>query len=238
MRLLDAGFPQSTVFEWMWDQFDRPRFGADKMRGYVRESGSVRRDMTVVCAAPTLSEILSELPEQIQWDEADAWLRCDRDGEAYTVFYGDNEHWSAVHHSVCVFNTNAAEAAAQLYVSLHAVGLIEKIKRTLETDAQPTLPAACDDCNRPYDEENGFPDLIVPDDVWLAISPNGDFSGLLCPSCICGRVHKAGLGRVEARFQSGPFAVHRDHQFTPRPGDTRAPRRTRADLTPETRQAA
>lgn len=92
------------------------------------------------------------------------------------------------------------------------------------------MNATCHDCARPYGDEHGFPDLVVPDDVWLAISPDGDFGGLLCPSCICKRVHALGIGSVEARFRSGPFASHQDHEWTPRPGDTLAPRRHRSEL--------
>lgn len=88
----------------------------------------------------------------------------------------------------------------------------------------------CHDCDRPYGDEHGFPDLIVPDDVWLRISPRGDFSGLLCPSCICKRAHAAGLESVEARFMSGPFANFFAHSWTPRPPDTLAPRRLASEL--------
>lgn len=89
---------------------------------------------------------------------------------------------------------------------------------------------ACDDCKRLYGDEHGFPDLIVPDDVWLAISPTRDFGGLLCPSCICAAAHRAGFEKVEARFMGGPFANHYEHGWTPRPVDTLAPRRSKEEL--------
>ena len=63
---------------------------------------------------------------------------------------------------------------------------------------------ACEDCNRPYGDEHGFPDLIIPFDVWRRISTNGDESGLLCPSCICARLHRAGI-KCEGAFMSGPI---------------------------------
>lgn len=63
---------------------------------------------------------------------------------------------------------------------------------------------ACDDCQRPYGAEHGFPDLIIPLDVWKRISPCGDEGGLLCPSCICARLHKAGI-TCEGAFMSGPI---------------------------------
>lgn len=58
--------------------------------------------------------------------------------------------------------------------------------------------ASCDDCNRPYGAEHGFPDLIIPYEAWQKISPSGDDCGLLCPSCICARLYKAGIKCVGA----------------------------------------
>jgi hypothetical protein len=63
--------------------------------------------------------------------------------------------------------------------------------------------SGCEDCNRAYGEP-GFPDFIIPFDTWRQISTNGDDSGLLCPSCICARLEKAGL-RCEGAFVSGPI---------------------------------
>lgn len=63
---------------------------------------------------------------------------------------------------------------------------------------------ACDDCKRPYGHENGFPDLIIPFWAWEKISPSGGDGGLLCPSCICARLHKAGI-ICEGAFMSGPI---------------------------------
>jgi hypothetical protein len=68
-----------------------------------------------------------------------------------------------------------------------------------------TVSAACDECERPYGAEHGFPDLIIPNYIWRRISPSGDDGGLLCPSCICKRLHAAGISAVEAAFMSGPI---------------------------------
>jgi hypothetical protein len=65
-------------------------------------------------------------------------------------------------------------------------------------------PAACHDCARPYGAAHGFPDLIVPYEAWQRISPTGDDGGLLCPSCLCKRLHDAGIV-CEAAFMSGPI---------------------------------
>lgn len=62
----------------------------------------------------------------------------------------------------------------------------------------------CYDCGRPYGDEHGFPDLVIPDDAWTRISPTGDQGGLLCPSCICERLHVEGM-HVKGRFMSGPL---------------------------------
>lgn len=66
------------------------------------------------------------------------------------------------------------------------------------------MSAECFDCKRPYGDEHGFPDLIIPFWAWKQISPTGDGGGLLCPSCICQRLHDAGL-RCEGAFMSGPI---------------------------------
>lgn len=64
---------------------------------------------------------------------------------------------------------------------------------------------ACYDCGRRYGDEFGFPDLLVPNDVWKLISPSGGEGGLLCPSCICRRCHALGLRDVPAMWTSGPL---------------------------------
>ena len=71
------------------------------------------------------------------------------------------------------------------------------------------MTLACFDCSRPYGDEHGFPDLVVPHDVWKQISPTHDEGGLLCPSCICRRVAALGI-ECRAEFRSGPFAVFND----------------------------
>lgn len=69
----------------------------------------------------------------------------------------------------------------------------------------PGTFGACYDCGRRYGDEYGFPDLVVPNDVWAKISPRGDEGGLLCPSCMCRRASALGITAVPARFTSGPF---------------------------------
>lgn len=64
--------------------------------------------------------------------------------------------------------------------------------------------ASCHDCNRPYGHEHGFPDLTIPYWAWKQISPTGDDSGLLCPSCICKRLYDKSI-RCQGAFMSGPI---------------------------------
>jgi len=69
------------------------------------------------------------------------------------------------------------------------------------------MNGCCMGCGRKYGDAFGFPDLVVPNDVWAQISPTGDEGGLLCPSCMCGRAASLGLEGVQAQFRSGPFCV-------------------------------
>lgn len=62
----------------------------------------------------------------------------------------------------------------------------------------------CYDCGREYGDEYGFPDLVIPTHVWIRISPSKDKGGVLCPSCICARLHKEGI-TCEGAFMSGPI---------------------------------
>lgn len=64
--------------------------------------------------------------------------------------------------------------------------------------------ARCYDCGRPYGDEHGFPDLVIPHEAWKQISPSGDEGGLLCPSCLCHRLAISGI-RCEGAFTSGPI---------------------------------
>lgn len=75
------------------------------------------------------------------------------------------------------------------------------------------MQGCCIDCGRKYGDEHGFPDLVVPNDAWKALSPTGHEGGLLCPSCMCRRAHDAGV-RCLARFTSGPF-VHASESAPP-----------------------
>lgn len=71
------------------------------------------------------------------------------------------------------------------------------------------MSLACYDCGRLYGDEYGFPDLVVPREVWNKhISPTQDEGGLLCPSCMCQRAAAAGLSDVPTAFRSGPFSAN------------------------------
>lgn len=107
---------------------------------------------------------------------------------------------------------------SQLSKDEESVGLDQPaLRRTTPAFAKPVFPAPspaserdagkayCDDCSREYGHEHGFPDLIIPNAVWRRISPTKDNGGLLCPSCICKRLHDIGIQDCEAAFMSGPI---------------------------------
>lgn len=77
--------------------------------------------------------------------------------------------------------------------------------------------AKCFDCGLPY-ESARFPDLVIPDEIWRAISPTGDEGGLLCPNCISARLEISGFTNVPARFRSGAMALE-----AAKPADPPAP---------------
>ena len=54
--------------------------------------------------------------------------------------------------------------------------------------------------------EHGFPDLLIPYEDWVQISPSGDESGLLCPCCMIIRLHTKGL-YPRAAFAGGVESV-------------------------------
>lgn len=65
------------------------------------------------------------------------------------------------------------------------------------------IGAYCEDCMLSYLDE-GFHDLVVPDEVWARISPTGDEGGLLCPTCMTRRCATLGI-QTKAVWESGPF---------------------------------
>ena len=65
------------------------------------------------------------------------------------------------------------------------------------------MEAKCYDCGLPY-TDTGFQDLVISDDAWLKISPTGHDGGLLCPTCICRALSKAGI-ETTGVFTSGPL---------------------------------
>ena len=50
---------------------------------------------------------------------------------------------------------------------------------------------SCSDCGRPYGKK-GWIEAIIPDKIWIKISPTGDIDGILCISCISDRLEALG----------------------------------------------
>lgn len=79
------------------------------------------------------------------------------------------------------------------------------------------MKGCCLDCGRKYGDEFGFPDLMVPHEIWALLSPTHDEGGLLCPSCMCRRAADLGMERVPAQFVSGPFCCDAASPAPPAP---------------------
>ena len=96
-----------------------------------------------------------------------------------------------------------------------AIAAVVARHRALYAPSDAAQPTACVDCGRHYGNEYGFPDLVLPNEVWAAISPRGDGGGMLCPSCICKRLADRGFEDVPAVFRSGPCCVLAHHDTAP-----------------------
>lgn len=89
---------------------------------------------------------------------------------------------------------------------------------------EPAIKGArCYGCGLPYDDD-GFCDVVVPNDVWAKISPTGDEGGLLCPTCIVRAAQRAGV-KCKAMWCSGPFEDCEPVAERPEDGDDLVPSR-------------
>jgi hypothetical protein len=136
------------------------------------------------------------------------------------LFAGDDE--TLIRSIEAILSLDKANALAPHGIGGHAHVLLSAVTTrfcaVLSTSAkrgppnpteQSSSPAdvgiVCADCSRLYGDEHGFPDLVIDHAAWRTISPDGEGNGMLCPSCICGRLHKAGLEQVVGTFRSGPL---------------------------------
>lgn len=60
----------------------------------------------------------------------------------------------------------------------------------------------CNDCSVPYDAADGWCDVVVPNEVWNTIAPEG---GLLCFRCMTKRIIAHGMTDVPVIVASGPY---------------------------------
>ena len=86
---------------------------------------------------------------------------------------------------------------------------------TADVPTEVVPQGGCNDCRRPYGDEHGFPDLILPEVIWDAISPSGNSRGLLCPSCICKRLIDHKYKKVPVSFESGPCYIGEMSEIAP-----------------------
>lgn len=64
---------------------------------------------------------------------------------------------------------------------------------------------ACHDCGLIYGGI-GWCDVVIPNSVWVRISPAGDAGGILCFTCMAARLMKLGIVNVPMMICSGPFS--------------------------------
>jgi hypothetical protein len=155
-----------------------------------------------------------ELLREAQWsvyDRARGWYCCQscRGLKPHKDLQGDSGHTPDCKLALLLCQPAAVDTLRELAdpLDLDAIAEFrgESKADVVAGESQDPPPARCHDCLRPYGDEHGFPDLVIPDDAWRAISPAGDQYGLLCPSCICRRLHAAGI-ECRGTFRSGPLS--------------------------------
>lgn len=62
----------------------------------------------------------------------------------------------------------------------------------------------CYDCHLSYSSTRWI-DAVIPDNIWITISPTGNEGGLLCIGCIARRLVNLGLENIPVSLNSGPF---------------------------------
>lgn len=65
---------------------------------------------------------------------------------------------------------------------------------------------ACYDCELVYAGDHWI-EAVVPDDIWLKISPSRGEGGILCINCMAKRCVNLGLKNVPIKITAGPFKI-------------------------------
>lgn len=64
----------------------------------------------------------------------------------------------------------------------------------------------CRGCGFRYGED-GWIEAVIPDDIWVRISPTGDEGGILCIVCMGAALDAIGLSDVPVKLTAGPFKL-------------------------------
>jgi len=155
------------------------------------ETGELAKDYPAVLhpECPVPHAISAPDGEEEVWpEELEQAFKVFGEGEPH--FIGEDDYRE---------NLNAWRKA-QAFVADH----IHPQRRQGEGEVPASRFSSCRGCGRPYSDP-GFPDLIVPDDVWERISPSGDSGGLLCPACIIAVITEQEIETI-ATFRSGPLS--------------------------------
>ena len=55
--------------------------------------------------------------------------------------------------------------------------------------------AACYDCGKPYGKDDWI-EAVIPNKIWIKISPTKNQGGILCISCMAKRLKEAGYDNI------------------------------------------
>lgn len=134
--------------------------------------------------------------------------RCEQAAARLTSLSGDNERMAkALEPFVEYMDDYDKRKGTGNFVGV-PIELLRAARSAIAEISPPQGELGCYDCHRPY-SDGGFPDLVIPDEAWAQISPKPGGGGVLCPSCICKRLHDKGI-KCEGKFTSGPLAPQGD----------------------------
>lgn len=66
------------------------------------------------------------------------------------------------------------------------------------------MSARCHGCGLDYTSP-AWADVVIPDEIWRRISPDGEGNGVLCFNCMNRRLVRKGLDNVPCSIKSGPM---------------------------------
>lgn len=160
---------------------------------------------------------LTEIKKPIEWDDnpfdhytdVEIGIIIDRAIEAST--YELRAKLADLRGALNFAQSGQEKMLSELQASRNAGAFAQARIRDLEATVTTlskgvaTRPLTCRDCPAPYDDKDGWCDVVIPDEIWNAICPEG---GVLCFRCMTKRLIAHGydcLHPVPAIIASGPY---------------------------------